>query len=145
MITRQDLERLATLESDHGILTAYIRLDPRLRFVRQQAASQFKGALKAAQQRIQEGRWRDALERESSHVLDFLSNWEPAGRGVVIFSCRPETLWEVLPLEILVPNLVDVDRTTKTAILAEALADSPHFVVAVLQRDKARIYIAEQG
>jgi hypothetical protein len=49
MISHQDLERLARLKSDHGILTAFIRLDPRLRFVRQQAASQFKGALKAAQ------------------------------------------------------------------------------------------------
>ncbi len=39
MISRQDLERLASLKSDHGILAAYIPLDPRLRFVRQQAAS----------------------------------------------------------------------------------------------------------
>ena len=80
MISRQDLERLARIQSDHGILTAYIRLDPRWRFLRQQAASQFKGALKAAQRQIQE-RWRDALEREASHVLDFLSDWEPQGRG----------------------------------------------------------------
>ncbi|MEX0803892.1 MAG: Vms1/Ankzf1 family peptidyl-tRNA hydrolase [Candidatus Binatia bacterium] len=145
MISRQDLERLTKLKTDHGILTAYIRLDPRLRFVRQQAASQFKGALKVAQRRIQEGRWRDALERESSHVLNFLSGWEPSGRGLVIFSCRPEALWEVLSLEILVPNLVDVDTTTKTGILAGTLEEFPRFVVAVLQKDKARIYIAEQG
>jgi hypothetical protein len=106
MISRQDLERLARLKSEHGILTVYIRLDPRLRFLRQQAASQFKGALKAAQRRIPE-RWREALERESSHVLDFLSAWEPTGRGLAIFSCRPEALWEILPLEVLVPNLVE--------------------------------------
>ena len=98
-----------------------------------------------AQRRIQESRWRDALERESSHVLNFLSNWEPSGRGLVIFSCRPEALWEVLSLEILVPNLVDVDTTTKTGILAGTLEEFPRFVVAVLQRDQARIYIAEQG
>jgi peptide chain release factor subunit 1 len=145
MISRQELERLATLKSDYGILTAYIRLDPRLRFVRQQAASQFKGALKAAQQRLQQSRWSEALERESSHVLNFLSNWEPAGRGVVIFSCRPEGLWEVLTLEILVPNLVDIDSTTKTGILAEALEEAPRFIVAVLQRDNARLYSGEQG
>jgi peptide chain release factor subunit 1 len=64
---------------------------------------------------------------------------------VVIFSCRPEELWEVLPLEILVSNLVDVDTTTNTGILAEALEESPRFIVAVLQRDKARIYSAQQG
>jgi peptide chain release factor subunit 1 len=144
MISRQDVERLARLRSDHGILTAYIRLDPRLRFVRQQAASQFKGALKAAQLRVPD-RWRNALDRETSHVLDFLSDTEPTGRGMVIFSCRPEALWEVLPLEILVPNFIDIDTTTKTGILAAALQESSRLIVAVLQRDRARIYFAEQG
>jgi len=145
MISRQDLERLAKVKSDHGILSAYVRLDPRLRFVRRQAVAQFKGAFKAAQRRIQEGRWQDALEREGSHVLNFLSNWKPAGEGLVIFSCRPDSLWEVLPLEFPVPNHVDIDTTTKTGILAQSLDEVPGFVIAVLQRDKARIYIAEQG
>ena len=145
MISRQELEHLAGLKSDHGILTAYVRLDPRLRFVRQLAASQFKGAAKEARQRIELERWRDALERESSHVLDFLSGWEPTGRGIVIFSCRHQGIWEVLPLEILVPNVVEVDATTKTGILTGLLDETPRFIVAVLQRDKARIYLAEQG
>jgi peptide chain release factor subunit 1 len=145
MISRQHLERLARLKSEHGILTAYIRMDPRLRFVRWQAATQFKGALKHAERRIRKSRWQDALDRESAQVLDFLSNLEPAGRGLVIFSCRPEGLWEVLSLEIPVPNLVDVDTTTKTGVLAETLNEFPRFIVAVLQRDKAHIYTAQQG
>jgi peptide chain release factor subunit 1 len=145
MISRQDLERLANLKSDHGILTAYIPLDPRLRFVRQQPASQFKRALKAAERRVQNGRWREPLERESSHVLDFLSNWDPVGRGLVIISCRPESIWEVLTLEFLVPNLVDIDTTTNTGVLAQSMDEVPRFIVAVLQRDKSRIYVVEQG
>ena len=145
MISRQDLERLANLKSDHGILTAYIPLDPRLRFVRQQPASQFKRGLKEAKRRIEDGRWREALERESSHVLDFLSNWDPGGRGLVIFSCRPESIWEVLPLEFLVPNLVDIDTTTKTGVLAQSIEEMPRFIVAVVQRDRSRIYVVEHG
>jgi peptide chain release factor subunit 1 len=145
MISRQDVERLAKLKSDHGILTAYIPLDPRLRFVRQQAASQFKGALKAAQRRLQGDRWHEALDRESSHVLDFLSNSEPAGRGLVIFSCRPESIWEVLAVEFPVPNFVDIDTTTKTGLLAQSMEQVPRFIVAVLQRDKSRIYVVGQG
>lgn len=145
MLTRPDIERLAKLKSDHGILSAYIRMDPRLRFVRHQAATQFKGALKEAERRIQESRWREALDREKAYVLDFLSNSEPIGRGLVIFSCRPEGLWEALALEVLVPNLVDMDTTTKTGLLVETLSESPRFIVAVLQRDKAQIYTAQQG
>jgi peptide chain release factor subunit 1 len=145
MISRKEIERLANLQSEHGILTAYLRIDPRLRFVRHQAASQFKGALKAAERRIQGGPWEEALKRESTHILNFLANREPAGRGMVIFSCRPEGLWEDFQLTIPVPSLVDVDRATKTGILAETLEKLPHFAVVVLQRDKAQIYIAEQG
>ena len=145
MISRKEIERLANLQSEHGILTAYLRIDPRLRFVRHQAASQFKGALKAAERRIQGGPWEEALKRESRHILNFLANREPAGRGMVIFSCRPEGLWEDFQLTIPVPTVVDVDRATKTGILAETLEKLPHFAVVVLQRDKAQIYIAEQG
>jgi peptide chain release factor subunit 1 len=50
-----------------------------------------------------------------------------------------------LPLEILVPNVVEVDTTTKTGILTGLLEETPRFIVAVLQRDKARIYVAAQG
>ncbi len=67
IVSRQNIGRLARLKSDHGKLTAYIRLDPRLRFVRQQAASQFKGAAKEARQRIEREQGQDVLERESSH------------------------------------------------------------------------------
>ena len=40
MISRKDLEGLASLKSEHGILTAYIQLNPRLRFLRQQVEKQ---------------------------------------------------------------------------------------------------------
>jgi peptide chain release factor subunit 1 len=145
MISRKDLEGLASLKSEHGILTAYIQLNPRLRFLRQQAATQFKGALKAAQRRYRESRWQEALDRESSKVLGFLLNREPDGRGLVIFSCQPDSIWEVLPLELTVPNLVDVDTTTKTGLLAQTLEEIPRLIVVVVQRDSARIYVAAQG
>jgi peptide chain release factor subunit 1 len=145
MILRKDIERLAELKSDHGIVSAYIRLDPRLRFLRRQPVSQFKGALTAAQRQYHGSRWQGALERETPYVLDFLSRWEPSGRGLVIFSCHPADIWEIFPLDVLVPNLVDVDSTTRTGILLQVLEDLPRFVVVVLQRDKARIYVSEQG
>ena len=144
MILREDIDRLARLKSDNGILSAYIRLDPRLRFVRYQAETQFKGALKQAQRRLRDSRWQEALERESAHVLKFLSNSEFPGRGLAIFSCRPDDLWEVLSLDVLVNNLVDVDSTTKTGVLAGMLSEFPRYVVTVLQRDQARIYTAQQ-
>jgi peptide subunit release factor 1 (eRF1) len=145
MISPQELERLASLKSDHGILTAYIDLDPSLRFVRRLVVAQFKGALKAAQRRVQDTRWREALERESARVLDYLSGWEPKSRGLAIFSCGPASIWEVVPVNFSVPNLVDVDATTKTGTLTQTLDEVPYLLVAVVQKDKSRIYITEQG
>lgn len=144
MITREDIERLARLKSDHGILSAYIRLDPRLRFLRRQALAQFKGALKKAEREIDRSRWGEALEREAARVADFLTNADFPGRALVIFSCRPEEIWETLHLDVLVPNLVDMDTTTKTAPLAEVVNASPRVILAVVQRDQARLYSARQ-
>jgi len=93
MISRQDVERLAQLKSEHGILSAYIHMDPRLRFVRLQGLIQFKGAVKKFETRREAARWREALDRESARVLDYLSTLEPAGQGLAIFSCQPEGLW----------------------------------------------------
>ncbi|MGH7848534.1 MAG: hypothetical protein ACREQW_25625 [Candidatus Binatia bacterium] len=95
---------------------AYIRIDPRFRYLRQQAVSQFKGALKEAERRLQESRWKEALDRESECILNFLSNWEPSGQGLVVFSYRPENLWESLSLQVMVrigslkPHLYDRSR-----------------------------------
>lgn len=144
MITREDIERLAKLKSDHGILSAYIRLDPRLRFLRRQALAQFKGALKKAERHIDRDRWQEALARESAEVTNFLSNTDFPGRALVIFSCRPEGIWETLHPDVLVSNLVDLDTTTKTAPLAEIVNASPRVILAVVQRDKARLYTARQ-
>jgi hypothetical protein len=66
--------------------------DSRLRYFRQRAATQFKGALKEAERRLQESRWKEALKRESDYVVNFLTSWEPTGQGLAIFSCRPENL-----------------------------------------------------
>ncbi|HWO42297.1 MAG TPA: Vms1/Ankzf1 family peptidyl-tRNA hydrolase, partial [Candidatus Eisenbacteria bacterium] len=144
MISREEVERLAALKSGHGILTAYVRLDPRLRFVRRQAVTQFKSALQHARSRVPE-RWQAALERESARVVGFLTDWEPAGRGIVIFSCTPENLWEVRTLDVLVPNLIDLDTTTKTGLLEQLLEETPDTLVLVLQRDRARLYSIQQG
>lgn len=145
MISRQEVERIAKLKSEHGILSAYIRMDPRLRFLRRQPVTQFKGAFKHARRRAQNSKWLAALDREAEYVLSYLSNSEFKGRGLVIFSCRPSAIWEVIPLQVLVPNVVEIDNTTKTAVLAETLTESPRFLVAVVQRDKARIYTAQHG
>jgi peptide chain release factor subunit 1 len=144
MISRKQVERLAVLHSEEGILSAYIKIDPRLRYEPSQPAVKFKGALKRFARRAKDERWLAVAEREKDRVLNFLEGLEVTSRGLAIFSCEPAGIWEVAHLGVLVPSLVSVDTTTNTALLVQVLDEYPRFVVAVVQRDNASIYIAEQ-
>lgn len=145
MLSRQDLARLGALRSDEGIVSVYLSIDPHLMYDRGHPAAEFKGAAKRLIQRTQDSRWLAVLEREKGRILDFLEGWQPRGRGLVIFSSSPAGIWEVLNLGVPVPSFVDVDATTHTGILAQVLDEYPRFVVALVEADKARIYVAEQG
>ncbi len=143
MISRQDVTRLASLESDDGILSVYIKLDPRLRDHRAQAVSKFKGALSrflrdATAVQI------DIATREQDKILAFLEGTAPSGRSMAIFSSQPAGVWEAIVLDVLIPTMVTADTTTNTGSLARVLTEYPRFVLAVVQRDRATIYSSQQ-
>lgn len=144
MISRKEVERLATLRSEEGILSAYVKIDPQLGYEPSQPAVRFKGALKRFARRTKDERWLAVAEREKDSVLRFLEGLEVTSRGLAIFSCQPANIWEVVQLGVLVPSLVSVDTTTNTGLLVQVLDEYPRFVVAVVQRDNASIYITEQ-
>jgi len=144
MISRQDLERLAALKSDDGIVSAYVRIDPKLVYDRQAHAAQFKGAVRAFLRANKNG-WRQAvLERESGRILKYLEDHLPAGRGLALFASGPAGLWEVIPLDVPVPSFVDVGPTPSIEVLARILDEYPRLAIAIVQRDAARIYLSEQ-
>ena len=144
MISRSELDRLAILRSEVGIVSAYITIEPRLMYGRSRHEAQFQGAVKRFMRRTKDPEARSVMERESGRILDFLRDWRPSGRGLAIFSCQPAQIWEVVHLNVRVPSFVDVDATTHTAILAQVLDEYPRFIVAVVQQDRASIYVAEQ-
>ncbi|MGH7826295.1 MAG: Vms1/Ankzf1 family peptidyl-tRNA hydrolase [Candidatus Binatia bacterium] len=144
LISRDEIARLGQLTSDHGIISAYIKIDPKFRHFRTHHLTQFKSAMKLAERRLQSSRWLDALRRESDNVLEFLDRWTPHGRGLVIFSSLPGEIWQQFELEVAVPSFVDIDTTTKTGILTRLVDEYPRLAVVVVQRDAATIYISEQ-
>jgi peptide chain release factor subunit 1 len=145
VISHKKLERLAELRDDAGIVSLYLNVDPKLMYDRVHPAAAFKGALKRFLRRTRSERWLEAVHREKDRILRELSDWQPRGRGLVIFACEPAGIWEVLSLEVAVPTLMTVDTTTQTAVLAQILDEYPRFVVAVVQKDRALVYTAEQG
>ena len=144
IISRKELLRLAGLRSEQGILSTYLKLDPRLTYDRAQHIAKFKGALKRFAREASDPRLLSVAEREKDRVLEFLELWQPRGRSLVIFSAQPANIWEVVHLDVLVPTFVTVDKTTNTGLLAQVLDEYPRFAVAVVQRDHAKVYITEQ-
>ena len=144
MISHTELTRLAALQSDEGILSVYLNIAPRFGADPRYPVTACKSHLSRAQRRIKDADQLAVLEREKERVLRFLEDWTPTGRSVAIFSCQPAEVWEVVLLDVMVPNSVSVDTTTTTTLLTRVLDEYPRFAVAIVHRDKAQIYLSQQ-
>jgi len=144
MIDRKEIERLAQTRVAEGVLSAALKLDPGLGYARDQAVRKFKGAYRRAF-READADTRAVLERERDRVLEYLESADLSGRGVVIYSSAPADLWEVVPLEVMVPSQVTVGPTPDVAVLETVVDEHPRMAVAILDGGDARIYSGEQG
>ncbi len=145
MISRSDLDRLAALESEDGIVSVYIGIEPRLRYDWGQHERKFRGAVKRFLRRNENEFARAAVEREEAPIVEFLKGIAPKGRGLAVFASSPGKVWETFELAVRVPTFVDVDVTPNAGLLTRIVDEFPRFIVAVVQRDRAAVYIAEQG
>lgn len=144
MVDRRDIERLGKIRTEAGVLSASIKIDPRLGYERGQPAMKFKGAYARAARSARAGEL-EVLEREHDRVLDFLKEYPARGQGVIIYSSTPEEIWEVFPLDVMVPSQVSVGNTPSTALLVQVMEAYPRMAVVMLDGGDARIYAAEQG
>ncbi len=104
----------------------------------------FKGAYARATRGAEAGELA-VLEREHERILNFLKDYTPRGRGVIIYSSTPDNIWEVYPLDVMVPTGVSVGSSLNTALLVQVMEEYPLMAVVMLDGGDARIYSAEQG
>ncbi len=140
----ESIRELAELETDAGIVSAYLKLDPKLRYRRKQAAVKFQGeAVRFARSASE---WQtEVLEREKPKILSFLKSRDFLGRTLAIFSSGPAGVWRVLSLNVMVPTAIAVDRRAQVQPLVRLLDENPRVVVCVVERDRAAIYTVEGG
>jgi peptide chain release factor subunit 1 len=144
MIDRKEIQRLAEMRVAEGVLSAVVKLDPRLGYERGQAVMKFKGAYRRAFRAAGEDD-RAVLERERDAVIDYLETADLSGRGVVIYSSTPAKVWEVVPLEVMAPSRVSVGPELDIGVLETVFEEYPRMAVVILDGDEARIYTADQG
>ena len=89
----------------------------------------------------------ERLDLELQAIGEFLAlEYRREGsKGLVIFSCRNEDLWEVMPLKIPVENRLLVDSKPRLAPLAETLSRHSRFCVLLASKEAARIFEAYAG
>ncbi len=143
MISRPELERLAALESEHGILSVYLKIDPALGYDRGQATSKFKGASKRFF-RTANPQAKEIFDREEGRIRKYVDSWAPQGRTLAIFSSTPPDIWEVVNVDVALSTSIFANRTTHTAMLSRLLDEYPRMAVVLLDGERARIYLGEQ-
>lgn len=143
MITKDHLTRLADLHSANAIVSVYIKVDPRLNYQRGQAAMKFKGSYARARRNADDATIT-ALEREHDRILAYLEGWQPKAKGLAIFACEPDNVWEVHELDALVPSRVSVAPEAETGPLAQVI-DQPRTAVLLLDGGDARLYVGQPG
>lgn len=75
-------------------------------------------------------------------TLDFKRNGE---RGLVIYSCRAEGLWEIIPMRVPIENRLFVDFKPQIAPLMEVLSGYERVCVLVTDKKTARIFKVHAG
>lgn len=139
-----DVDELAALNSDEGIVSVYLKLDPALRQMPHEAAVKFEAACTRYARSSDE--WEvGVLEREKPRILAFLRARDFPGRAMAIFSSEPAGVWRVLRLDVLVPTTVAVGTRAQIETLVRVIDENPRVVVCVVERDKAAIYVVERG
>jgi peptide chain release factor subunit 1 len=88
-----------------------------------------------------------SLDEDLEAISHFVSmDFQRGGaRGLALFTCHAEGLWQTIPLGIPVENRVFIDRLPRIAPLAELLAGHGHICILVTSKETARIFRAFAG
>ena len=83
------------------------------------------------------------LKRISDHVRGGIDR--SSTRGLAMFSCSADGFWQVLELAVSVPNVIVVNATPHIRVLESVVDQYLRFAVLLVDRQRSRIFVFEQG
>ena len=141
------LERIAELEAfearSAGVLSVYLDLDP-ARQVQRSYRVAFENLVADAHERLPEAA-RAELSREEARARAWLADREPRGKGLALFSCGSPALWHAYALAVRVRDHLAFERRPDVAPLRELVDEYERYVVALVDRVKARLFTVFMG
>jgi len=144
MIRTADLERLVTFNGGrHGVLSVYLNLAP-ARQLRRSYRTAFNDLVKRLEEQLDAER-RTALQEEVARVWQYLDAEPPRGQGLALFSCAPRDFWQAYHLPVPVADDLRFGATPYVRPLLDVLDEYERFVVALVDKEKARLFSVFMG
>ena len=87
------------------------------------------------------------MEADLRRISDFVRGGidRSSTRGLAMFSCSADGFWQVVELAVSVPNVIVVNATPHIRVLESVVDQYLRFAVLLVDRQRARIFLFEQG
>ena len=84
----------------------------------------------------------ESFNTDRERILDYVNNEAPVdARGLAIFACDAESIWEALPLQVPVPTQIVEDRFPHLFNLARLIDDFETYVIVLADSQESRILV----
>jgi peptide subunit release factor 1 (eRF1) len=143
-ITRLDVRELASRRGKEAVVSCYLDIDGR-RFVRQQDLErQVDQLFRRVRPRVDgDAALRSDLSRIQAYVRRGVDR--SRARGLAIFACGADQLFEVVPLPVSVPSQVVVASGPAVGPLESAIEDHERVAALLVDRQRARLLVVDWG
>jgi peptide chain release factor subunit 1 len=140
MLTQEQIKQLEAFDGqDNHVLSVYLDLDP-ASWVRRAYLIAFEDLAKAARARVLGEPAETALSSEAERVKTWLESHPPHGKGLAVFTCAPRGLWRAEVLGVRVMNHLAFDPRPDVAPLLRLVDEYERYAVAVVDKQKARLF-----
>lgn len=141
MIKPDELERIESYNnSNFPILSVYLGADnlqaPSEKFLITQFHSMLHQNLDKEQ--------REIFKTDIERIEDFLNDYIPTSRSLIIFSSG-EKLWEVVNLEFYLESNISIDMSPNLSPILKSQQKYSKYMVLLVDREKALMFTVEQG
>ena len=152
-ITEAVIRDLAGFTSERAPVTScYLDVDGR-RYIRAQDLDpHLDDLLRRGRRRMTDTNGHDraalaSVESDLRRISDFVRGGidRSSTRGLAMFSCSVEGFWQVVELAVPVPNVIVVNATPHIRVLESVVDQYLRFAVLLVDKQRARIFVFEQG
>jgi peptide chain release factor subunit 1 len=145
IVTEEAIRSLATFRGDKAPVTScYLDVDGR-RYRRHQDYEYELDALLRVGRAKADG--DPSVESDLRRIDEYVKGGidRSRTRGLAIFSCSAQSLWEVIPLPVPVRNRLVVNQLPAVGQLEAVVSDHHRFGVLLADRQRARMFVFELG